>query len=326
MFVTLTMNPAIDLTFSVVAFSPNEVNRATSVRKDPAGKGINVARALALNGFAASAVFPGDDANGRWLEATLDREGVHAFRLPRDSEIRTNVVVTDQSGNTTTLNDHGPVVTSGDALELRALVLSALESRPAWLVLAGGLPPGIDETFYADVARDARREGVRVAVDSSGGALAAVAHAGVAHVMKPNHRELEELAGRPLPLIGDVVDFAQSVLAHDDAAILTSLGKHGAILVTHSDVQWGAHPPVTVSNSVGAGDASLAGYLAADVDCRRRDIGGHEANTARLSTAVAWGSAKAQLSGTTMPGPDNISVSRVLCSGDLNRDIRIEDL
>ena len=71
MIVTLTANPSIDVTLDVPAFAIDEVNRATDTRKDPAGKGINVARALTKNGVAAVAIFPADAVQGSWLNARL---------------------------------------------------------------------------------------------------------------------------------------------------------------------------------------------------------------------------------------------------------------
>jgi 1-phosphofructokinase len=195
--------------------------------------------------------------------------------------------------------------------ELLGAVTSVLETQPAWLVAAGSLPLGLDGSFYIHLGELAHSKGVRFAVDTSGGAFATVAHAGIADLMKPNHEELEELAGRRLPTVGDVEVFARSLLANDGCAIVVSLGENGALLITQASTIWAGHTPVIADSTVGAGDSTLAGYLAADVRVRAENMSLEQANVLRISTAVAWGSAAVQLPATTAPGPEDITIDAV---------------
>ena len=167
---------------------------------------------------------------------------------------------------------------------------------------------------------------MNVAIDTSGASLAAVAHAGVADLLKPNHEELEELAGRALPTVADVTDYARSILRDDDATVLVSLGEHGALLVTAHDVVWANHAPVEADSTVGAGDSSLAGYLSADLAARTNFVDRGDALSQKVSTAVAWGAAAVQLPGTTVPGPDDITIDQVTTLESPNPSLRIEEL
>ncbi len=326
MIVTFTANPCVDVTFDVPTFRINDVNRAESSTRDPAGKGINVSRALARNGVQTVAVFPSDPVNGRWIIDALDLENIESMTTTIGESVRTNVTLVDAAGNVTRVSDVGPTISPDERDALFAQVISALAVRPAWLVLAGTLPPGLNGDWFVTLANAARDVGVRVAVDSSGDSMRAVAQAGVSDLLKPNHAELEELAERPLPTVDDVVDFARSLLRNDDATALVSLGSHGALAVTLDSALWAGQHGVITHNSVGAGDCALAGFLSADLRCTRDEIGGEEGLTERLTTAVAWGAAKVALPATTMPGPQNITPERVVVNENPPGKTRIEDL
>ncbi len=326
MIVTLTANPSIDVTLDVPGFTIDEVNRASDKRKDPAGKGINVARALTKNGVQSVAVFPADSVNGAWLNRTLAAIDVNTVTSPIAQEIRQNITIVDDQGHTTKINEAGPVMSGHEHALLVAEIESVLESKPDWLVMGGSLPRGLDGSFYVDLATRARAYGVRVAVDTSGSALRTVAHAGVADLLKPNHEELEELAGHALPTVEDVTDFARSLLRDSHAAILVSLGEHGALLVTTEHTVWANHEPVEADSTVGAGDSSLAGYLSADLAVKSNISDIRDALTVKVSTAVAWGAAAVQLPGTTVPGPNDITLNKVTAQTSPTPQARIEEL
>jgi 1-phosphofructokinase len=151
-----------------------------------------------------------------------------------------------------------------------------------------------------------------VAIDSSGPPLAE-AIAARPDLVKPNREELAELTGHSIDTIADVVGAAGRLTARGVHTVLTSLGPAGAVLVRR-DAAWHATAAALEPRStVGAGDALLAGYLAAGAD-----------GPGALAEAVAWGSAAAALPGSRMPGPGDISHTGILitlltdpASGDL---------
>ena len=311
MIITLTANPSVDLTLELDTFEKGEVNRSTGKHKDPAGKGINVSRALHKNDIATAAIFPSDPVVGGWIETALSASGIQTITTRIEDEVRQNITIVDAQGDTTKINEPGPSLSEAETTSLLALISGVLDTKPRWLVAAGSLPRGLDGSFYVSLGKLAHEHGVRFAVDSSGGAFAAVAHAGVADLMKPNHEELEELAARELPTVGDVVEFAQSLLGSPEAAIVVSLGENGALLVNSRGSIWAGHDPVTPDSTVGAGDSTLAGYLSADVTISEELSEHVEGDITRISTAVAWGSAAVQLPATTVPGPKDITITAV---------------
>lgn len=304
MIITVTPNPAIDVTLEVERLDIGEVNRTTDKHRDPAGKGINVARALSKNKHQTVAVFPADAVNGSWIVRALAEAGVDTFTTPMLGEVRNNYTIVDGTGQTTKINEPGPVMTPAEVDALLEKVEWRLDDHPTWLVAAGSLPRGVDADFLVELGNRASAKNVRFAVDTSGPSLSRITTAGTPDLIKPNLEELSELVGRELHTVGDVVEAARSALPNGNALI--SLGANGALLVTPDTVLWAGHPPVTVDSTVGAGDSALAGYLSVS---SKGDF--PSVHHAALATAVAWGTAAVTLPATTVPGPDDIDVSRV---------------
>ena len=294
MIVALTANPSVDRTIEVAALRPGTVIRARSSRVDAGGKGVNVARALAAHGRQAKAVLPSGGAEGAQLEALLAGSCLELLTVRIAGSIRANVTVVESDGTTTKLNEPGPRL-SRDELDALAVTLRQAAARADWVALCGSLPPGAPAGWYAGLIRQLRGTGPRVAIDSSGPPLAK-AIAARPNLVKPNREELAELTGRPLGTIADIAGAAATLTARGMHTVLISLGPAGAVLVRR-DAAWHASAAaIEPRSTAGAGDALLAGYLAAGAD-----------GPAALAEAVAWGSAAAALPGSAMPGPGDIS-------------------
>ncbi|WP_417564070.1 1-phosphofructokinase [Microbacterium sp.] len=302
MIVTVTVNPSLDRTIVLDApLRPGEVQAAASTREDAGGKGINVARVLAAAGTETVAVLPlsADDPYAAALAAT--HLAVRA--VPVAGHCRSNVTITDPAGVTTKLNLPGATPSAQELAALQAAVVDAAQSAD-WVVLAGSLPPGVPDTFYATLIHAVRaRWGTaapRIAVDASGPALQAVVADAHPDLIKPNEHELAELTG-----VGALEDrvasarLARTLVPERVGAALITLGGSGAVLVD-PDHALAAVPPATrVRSTVGAGDSSLAGYVLADI------AGGSPSD--RLTSAVRHGAAAASLPGTMVPTPGDLS-------------------
>jgi 1-phosphofructokinase len=207
----------------------------------------------------------------------------------------------------TKVNEPGPPLSVADA---EAIVnAAAAASRDGWIVGCGSLPPGAPRDFYGRLANLATHDR-RVAVDASGDALAAAATAGIA-LVKPNRPELEELVRRPLATLGDVIDAARDLIAQGCAAALVSLGADGALYV---DAATAAHAEARIAdaaNPVGAGDALLAGFLAAG------------ARVEALPVAVAWAVAAVRSPGTRMRPVTEADRAAVVLHDRIDRSRRL---
>lgn len=301
MIVTLTANPSVDRTIEVADLRPGAVIRARASRVDAGGKGVNVARALAAHGRKTKAVLPSGGAEGAQLEALLASASLDLLTVRVADPIRANVTVVEADGTTTKLNEPGPRLSAGE-LDALAAALCDAAAAAEWVVLSGSLSPGAPDNWYADIIERLRGAGPRIAIDSSGPPLARAIDAWP-DLVKPNREELAELAGRPIDTIADVVGAARTLNNSGVHTVLTSLGPAGAVLV-RGDAAWHATAAaIEPRSTVGAGDALLAGYLAA-TDAPGGDGSG---GPGALAEAVAWGSAAAALPGSGMPGPGDIS-------------------
>jgi 1-phosphofructokinase len=295
MIVTLTLNPSLDRTIEVAELTRGAMVRATSTRLDPGGKGVNVARALAAHDIATCAVVPLGGAQGAQLTALLRQEGIDVCAVPVRESTRSNVSLVEPDGTVTKINEPGGSLSATDLDEIVAAVLSVADGAD-WVVACGSLPPGVPDGFYA---RLGQLLPVPFAVDTSGPALTAAIGCGPA-LVKPNRVELAELVGCPIDTVADAVRSASEVRASGVGAVLASLGADGAVLVDGQGVRYGESPVDRRRSAVGAGDAMLAGYLAAGVT-----------GADPLVEALSWGAAAVRFPGSRMPGPADVDRSSV---------------
>ncbi|MFL6129527.1 MAG: 1-phosphofructokinase [Mycobacteriales bacterium] len=320
MILTLTLNPSLDRTIEVDSLTRGAVIRAGGARVDPGGKGVNVSRALLANGIKSRAVLPCGGDDGQRLVRLLAQEGVDVVAVRCSGATRSNVTLVEPDGTVTKINEPGEPMSGAELDRVAAAVLHAAAGSagaPDWVVVCGSLPPGVPVDLYATLGRRFAGAGMRVAVDTSGPALLAAVAAG-AELVKPNREELAEAVGRPLGSLRDVVDAAQELRSWGAGTVLASLGADGAVLVGPDGVVAGESPLVEPRSTVGAGDALLAGFLAAGT----RGADGAGAATA-LAEALAWGAAAAALPGSRMPRPADISRDdvRVQPGPDLGRPL-----
>ena len=307
MIVTVTPNPSVDRTLEVEALVRGEVLRTTAHRQDPGGKGINVSRALTANGHATTAVLPVGGPEGAQLLALLADTGVPVVTVPIAEAVRANITIAEPDGTVTKLNEPGPELS---VTELRALLDATAQAAAGarWLVISGSLPPGAPRSLLSDLVQHGRAAGARVAVDTSGEALTCTL---AAHpdLIKPNAEELAEATGRPLATLGDAIEAAHVLRAQGAGAVLASLGPDGAVYV---DGEVAVHARAAVDHprsTVGAGDASLAGFLTAS-----------DLPLEGLRTAVAYGAAAVSLPGSQMPGPEDLDLDAVEVDARPQRD------
>jgi 1-phosphofructokinase len=308
MIVTLTPNPSVDRTVEVPELVRGAVLRATSAHVDPGGKGVNVARALAANGQKAAAVLPFGGSEGTQLTALLEPEGIGVVKVPIRGAVRANISVVEPDGTTTKLNEPGPELNADEVAALVAATVEAARAGPGWVVLSGSLPPGVPTSLYADLIPQLHASGALVALDSSGPPLTEAISTGP-DLIKPNQEELAEAAGRQVHTLGEAVQAAEILRELGARAVLASLGADGALLVDETGAYHGEASVDAVRGTVGAGDATLAGFLAAGGS-------GREA----LAEGLAWGAAAVSLPGSRMPRPDDLRPSAVRIHDHLEQD------
>lgn len=292
MIVTVTLNPTVDKALEVPGFAVGAHARALVRSLLPAGKGVNVARGLArLGGRAEATGFIGRNEERMFVES-LAEEGVPAEFCPVAGGTRTNTTILDPVARTTThLRERGFRVGAQDVAAIGALLERRLRQSPgATLVFAGSLPDGMPAEGFAELLRTCAERGAEVVLDTNGPALRAAVESGAVRTVKPNLEELAECLGRPVER-GAALDAARELLGRVETVLLT-LGEEGAFLVTEAGAlgRRCTLKPGELGNTVGCGDAFLAGWL------RGREVA-PDAEGA-LCWAVAAGAASAMSEST----------------------------
>ncbi|MBS4077586.1 1-phosphofructokinase [Pseudomonas rustica] len=256
---TLTLNPALDLTVELPRLDAGQVNRSDEMHTHAAGKGVNVAQVLADLGHQLTVSgFLGED-NLQAFETLFAKRGfVDAFiRVP--GETRSNIKVAEQDGRITDINGPGPVV---DAAAQQALLDRLVQIAPGHdaVVVAGSLPRGVTAQWLRELIERLNQLGLKVALDSSGEALRAALKASP-WLIKPNTEELADALGCEVVSHTAEAQAAARLHAQGIEHVVISHGADGVNWFSVGSALHATPPKVSVASTVGAGDSLLAGML-----------------------------------------------------------------
>lgn len=256
---TVTLNPALDVTVRVSHLVLGEVNRSQSSVTHAAGKGVNVAQVLADLGHTLTVSgFLGED-NPHAFEALFEHRGfVDAFiRVP--GETRSNIKLAEDDGRVTDLNGPGPLVSE---LAQQALLdkLDQIGASHDAVVVAGSLPRGVSAQWLRELLLRLKAMGLKVVFDSSGEALKEGLSAGP-WLIKPNTEELSDALGCDVSDLAAQVGAATQLLAKGIEHVVISDGAQGVNWFSRRAALHAQPPKVRVASTVGAGDSLLAGML-----------------------------------------------------------------
>ena len=158
MIVTLTMNPAIDVSTSVEEIAPYRKLRCTDIRRDPGGGGINVARVVRRFGADVTAIYPAGGTMGQLLRQLVDKDGIASHTIPVAEDTREDFTAYERkSGQEFRFVLPGPQLEAAEWMACLDAVAEAPE--PSFLVISGSLPPGVPDDFYVRAARIAFMSG-----------------------------------------------------------------------------------------------------------------------------------------------------------------------
>lgn len=259
MIYTVTLNPTLDITYHVEKIEFGEPLKAEKVEKSPGGKGINVSRALMALGYDSIAMTILGGYSGEQVLDLLQKEGLILQVVRIDSDTRTNVVILGiKDGKELVVRSEGPRMASVETERVKSLLFDT-QVIPEMLVLSGSLPAGVPSNTYAELVSYAKRAGSKVIVDCSGEALRHAVREGP-HLLKPNKKELEELAGKRFENESQIVEFSRKLVSGGCGIVVVSLGDEGAIWVSENIVLRGKVPKVK-ADTVGAGDSMVAGIV-----------------------------------------------------------------
>jgi len=277
---TITLNPALDLTVRVPHLEPGEVNRSQALLSHAAGKGLNVAQVLADLGHSLTVSgFLGED-NQQAFNALFARRGFADAFIRVPGETRSNIKLAEDDGRVTDINGPGPHVND---LAQHALLdkLDHIAASHDAVVVAGSLPRGVSAQWLRELVLRLKALGCKVILDTSGEALKEGLRAGP-WLVKPNAEELSEALGHPVSSVASQVAAATELQTLGISHVVISHGADGVNWFSRGTQPLQALPPkVRVASTGGAGDSLLAGMV-------HGLISGHSPEqTLRSATAIA---------------------------------------
>lgn len=260
MIYTLTLNPAIDRELTVEKVEYDAVLSANRARVDIGGKGFNVSRLLKSMGTPNTALgFIGGRTGDRLLHGLQDLD-IQTDFVSISGETRTNIsIVTEKHDHYIKVNEKGPLVDEPKQRELLDKVAS-IAGPEDWWVLAGSLPPGVPDSFYAEIINVLNEHKAITVLDTTGESLRLGCEARP-FLIKPNAEETHKLTGLPVDTTEQIATAATELCKMGTQNVVISLGKKGALLRT-ADESWLIHSPqIQEKNPIGAGDSMVGGLV-----------------------------------------------------------------
>lgn len=259
MIYTITFNPSLDYIMHVENFEEGETNRSAKEEMYPGGKGFNVSTILQRLGLENTALGFVAGFTGVEIEKQLVERGFRCQLSYLDEGLsRINVKMKGQKE--TEINGSGPVIPDSKLAELLQIVDSMNDEDT--LVLAGSIPSSLPNTIYEDIMKRLAKKEIRIIVDATNELLLKVLPY-KPFLIKPNHRELEEIFNTEINNQEELIMYARKLQEQGAKNVLVSLGGKGAILVAQDNHVYRAPGAKgKLINSVGSGDSMVAGFLA----------------------------------------------------------------
>lgn len=258
---TLTVNPALDVSTSTERVISGHKLRCGASRLDPGGGGVNVARVVQRLGGQTLAVYTAGGPTGEAYRRLIEAERIPSLVVPIQGSTRQDFTVDETStGEQYRFVLEGPNLTEPEWQAFLSVVSDAMPAG-GYVVASGSLPPGVPADFYAQVARLARGRGVRCIVDASGQALSEALTEGI-FLVKPSLRELSAHIGSALDSEQSQLEAASTLVSRGNAEyVALTLGASGAVLASRSGVVRLPVPSVEVVSAVGADDSFLGAFV-----------------------------------------------------------------
>ncbi|WP_332403019.1 1-phosphofructokinase [Vibrio metschnikovii] len=255
--VTITLNPALDLTGSMEKMHVGSVSLVQQGSLHAAGKGVNVAKVLSDLGAQVTVTgFLGQDNQEMFCQLFAEIGANDQFiRLPGATRI--NVKLVEQSGQVSDINFPGIHVNEQDIQRFEQRLFQLADDHE-YFIIAGSLPSGLSPQRCASWIEQLGLLGKKVLFDSSREALIAGVDA-KPWLIKPNEEELAQFVGHPLHSPEECQAAAQQLADKGIANIVVSMGAQGTMWLNQGQWLHAKPPKMPVVSTVGAGDTLVAG-------------------------------------------------------------------
>lgn len=289
--VTITLSPAFDIHCYTAQFAPYHENLVHVTARSAGGKGVNISRALASCGVESTALVVLGEENAADFRRALIAPLLQVKEICVKGRIRENVTLHTEGAPETRLSFTGFAATDALLDAVKDALADTVDGETV-LTFTGRVPEGVSLAAVKKLLLELQGKGARLVIDSKSFTLDDLI-ACRPFLIKPNEEEIVAYAGGEVADLSAAVTAATALRAHGIENVMISLGEKGAVLASPDGCFAADAPRVAVHSTIGAGDSTTGGFLAAMKD------GGTYAEM--LRTAVCYGSAACMTEGTEPP-------------------------
>lgn len=289
--ITLTLNPAFDIHCYTEHFEPYHENLAEITAREAGGKGVNISRALTVNGVENLAVLVLGEENAASFRSGIEADGLKYLEITLPGRIRENITLHTENADETRISFRGFRAEDTLADRIYDVVSGTVEERSI-VTLTGSLPSGIEMGAVKNLLARLTLRGARIVIDSRSFGIDDLIETRP-WLIKPNQEEISCYLGYPVNGFEDVAEAAEGLHEKGIENVMVSLGAQGALLACREGTFVAIPPKIDALSTVGAGDSSIAGFIAAATEGK--------SPAEMLRTAVAYGSAACLREGTRPP-------------------------
>ena len=294
--ITLTLNPAFDMHCFAKDFKPFCENLADVTALEAGGKGVNISRALTSLGVENKALVVLGKDNGDAFRRALTEDKIDCIFIETDGRIRENITLHTNGAPETRISFRGFGADSSLLHRVREALDGEISSDTV-LTFTGSLPAGVSVSEARELLCEMKAKGARIVIDSRSFTLDDI-KAVRPWLIKPNEEEIALYSALEVTDLGSAAKAAAELRADCADNVMISLGGAGAVLACEDGVFSASAPKIEVLSTIGAGDSSIAGFIAAAREC--------VPYSDMLARAVAYGSAACTTEGTRPPEKETV--------------------
>lgn len=295
--ITLTLNPAYDIHCHISDFKPCRENLAEITETEAGGKGINISRALTACGIDNQALTVLCTENSDSFKRSLEASKIKFHEISMPGRIRENITIHTDNSDETRISFAG-FTADNTLLEKFKQALYKIIDPQCIVTFTGRIPSGVCVNDAKDFIKELSLRGVKTVIDSNSFSLSDIIEL-KPWLIKPNEQEISEYLNENIDSFDKV--HKASITLHNSGIenVMISLGSKGALLCCSDGVYTATPPKIQAISTIGAGDSTIAGFLASEIN--------GDSSENKLRRAVAYGSAACMTSGTKPPRPDDIT-------------------
>ena len=294
--ITLTLNPAFDMHCHIEHFAPYHENLARITDYSASGKGVNISHALDECGVPNLAFVVLGAENGDAFEKNMIADGMTYRTLTVPGRIRENITIHTEGADETRISFEGFRADSTLTDRVAELLEPEIDGE-TFVTFTGRIAAGMEIGAAKAFLRRLEAKGAKIVIDSKSFSLDDLLEM-KPWLIKPNEEEISEYLKRPIETFEEVLCAARELHGQGIANVMISLGAKGALLVCEEGAFVATPPQIQAVSTIGAGDSSIGGFLAAAIE--------GASGVEMLRRAVSYGTAACLTEGTRPPRAEDV--------------------